>query len=343
MIKNYRSDRCFIIAEISANHNKDIEIAKKLIVSAKKSGADAVKLQTYTPDTLTIDCNSDIFKVGKDTLWSGESFYSLYKKAYTPWEWHKELFEEAKKNNIICFSTPFDKTAIDFLEEINNPIYKVASFEMTDIPLIKYIASKGKPIIMSTGISTLDEIEEAVNACREMGNNKITLLKCTSSYPAPYEEMNIITIQDMKKRFNCEVGLSDHTLGIEVAIAAAALGAKVIEKHITLDKNEKGPDSEFSMEPDEFKSMVKSIRNVEKAIGKVDYSLNDIKIKNRKFARSLFVVKDIKKGEKFTENNIRSIRPSDGLHPRYYEEILGKKSTVDIEFGTPLSWDYIEI
>ncbi len=331
-----------IIAELSANHNHDLKIAKETIKAAKKAGADAIKLQTYTPDTITIDCDSEYFQLKSGTIWDGQSLYELYKKAYTPWEWHEELFETAKKEGLICFSTPFDFSAIDFLEKFDPPYYKIASFEITDIPLIEYAASKGKPMIISTGIATLQEIEDAIAACKNSGNNDITLLKCTSAYPAPIEEANLLTIPDMRKRFGTKVGLSDHTLGSSVAVAAAALGAEVIEKHFILDRDLGGPDASFSMEPEEFAYMVKQIREVEKALGKVTYEPSE-KVKNsRIFKRSLFVVADIKKGEIFTDKNIKSIRPGDGLPPKYLNEIFGKRANCDIKRGTPLKWDFID-
>lgn len=332
----------FIIGEISANHNGKIENAIKLIREAKKAGVDAIKLQTYTADTITLDCKNEYFKIKQGTLWDGVTLYDLYKEAYMPWEWHEELFKVAKEEDIICFSSPFDKTAVNLLEKFDVPAYKIASFEITDIPLIEYIASKGKPIIISTGIADIFDIEEVLCACKRMNNNQVILLKCTSSYPALYEDMNLITIGDMEKRFNCLVGLSDHTLGSEVSIAAVALGAKVIEKHIILNRVEGGPDSAFSMEMDELKDMVYKIRNVEKAIGKIDYSINEKKKKNREFCRSLFVSEDVKAGEILSEKNIRSVRPGYGLHPRYFKDVLGKKFKEDVKKGTPLSMNLIE-
>ena len=308
----------------------------------KESGADAVKLQTYTPDTITINCDNEYFQIKQGTLWDGKTFYQLYKEAYTPWEWHYELKELADKLGLIFFSTPFDKTAVDFLEELKVPAYKIASFEITDIPLIEYTASKGKPVIISTGIATLCDIQEAVEACKRAGNNQIILLKCTSAYPAPLEEANLRTIPNMAETFNCIVGLSDHTLGISVPIASVALGAKVIEKHFILSKNIDSPDKEFSLTPEEFKQMVKAIRDVEKALGKVSYELTEKTKKSRSFARSLFVVKDIKAGEILTEENVKSIRPGYGLHPKYLKDVLGKKARKDIKKGTPLNWELIK-
>jgi pseudaminic acid synthase len=336
------NNNVFIIAELSANHNHDLSIAKETIYAMKESGADAVKLQTYTPDTMTIDCDNEYFQIKQGTLWDGLTLYELYKQAYTPWEWHFELKELAEKLGLTFFSTPFDKTSVDFLEELNVPIYKVASFEITDLPLIEYIASKGKPIIISTGIATIEDIDLAVETCRKNGCEDITLLKCTSAYPAPLEEANLLTIPDMKSRFGVKVGLSDHTLGISAPIAAVSLGAQVIEKHFILDKKLGGPDAAFSLEPKEFKAMVSSIREVEKALGKVTYEVSEKVEKNRVFARSLFVVKDIKKGDILTEDNIRSIRPGYGLHPKYLKGILGKKVKCDIRKGTPLKLEFIE-
>jgi len=332
----------FIIAELSANHKQDLELAKDTIYSIKESGSDAVKLQTYTPDTITIDCNNEYFQIKQGTLWDGKTFYQLYQEAYTPWEWHYELKELAEKLGLVFFSTPFDKTAVDFLEELNVPAYKIASFEITDIPLIEYAASKGKPLIISTGIATLCDIQEAVEACKRVGNDQIILLKCVSAYPASLEDVNLKTIPNMAQTFNCIVGLSDHTLGISVPIAAVALGAKVIEKHFILSRDIDSPDKEFSLTPDEFKEMVKAIREVEKALGKVSYELTEKMKKSREFARSLFVIKDIKAGEIFTEENVRSIRPGYGLHPKFLKEVMGRKAKKDINKGTPLTWNLID-
>lgn len=328
----------YIIAEMSANHCGDIELAKKIIYKAKEIGADAVKIQTYTADTITINSNNEEFQIKDEgNLWKGENLYSLYQKAYTPWEWQKELKEYADQLGIDFFSTPFDFTAVDFLESINVPCYKIASFEAMDYPLIKYAAKLGKPMIISTGVSSLEEIQGAIDACKSVGNNDITILKCTSSYPSQLEDMNIITIKDMIERFSSQgvkIGLSDHSMSNIPAITAVALGARVIEKHFTLDRNLGGADAGFSLNVEEFKYLVQAIRDTEKALGQVDYSINE---DNRKYARSLYVVKDIKKGEKFTSQNVRSIRPAKGLHPKYYEEILEKQAKRDLEFGTPLS------
>lgn len=333
---------CFIIAELSANHNGNLQVAIDTIRAAKKTGADAIKLQTYTPDTLTIDCNNEYFKIQGGTLWDGKTLYELYGEAYTPWEWHKQLFDVAREEGLICFSSPFDFTAVDFLETLDVPAYKIASFEIQDIPLIEYTASKGKPIIMSTGIATEEDIKLAVDTCRKVGNNNIILLKCTSSYPAPLELANLNTIPDLKERFNVEVGFSDHTYGHLAPVVATTLGATVIEKHFILHKEVGGPDADFSLDVDEFTEMVTAVRDTEKLLGNVSYDISEKVKKNRKFARSLFIVEDIKAGEIITEKNVRSIRPGYGLHPKYYKEILGKTLTSDTIKGTPLSLDLIK-
>lgn len=342
-IKLNEYNRCFIIAELSANHGNDINIAKRTIKAAKESGADAIKIQTYTPDTMTIDCDNEYFKINQGTIWDGRYLYDLYKEAYTPWEWQMELKEYANNIGLVFFSTPFDKSAVDFLETMNVPAYKIASFEITDIPLIEYIASKQRPVIISTGIATIEDIQEAVNACRRMNNNNIVLLKCTSSYPAKLEDSNLKTIADLKEKFNVIVGLSDHSIEIEVSLAAIALGAKVIEKHFILDRDIGGPDSLFSLEPNQFREMVEGVRKIEKAIGKVDYELDEKKIKNRELSRSLFIVEDMKVGDTFTSDNIKSIRPGFGLHPKYYNQIIGKTVNCSVKRGTPLSFDLINI
>lgn len=322
----------FVIAELSANHNGSIETAIETIRAAKRAGADAIKLQTYTADTITIDCDKEDFII-KGTIWEGRKLYELYKEAYTPWEWHQELFDVAKKEGLVCFSSPFDKTAVDFLETLECPIYKIASFEITDIPLIEYVASKGKPIIMSTGIATLEDIELAIETCKNAGNNQISLLKCTSSYPAPIDEANMAMIPDFAKRFGITVGLSDHTMGSTVPVVAIALGAKIIEKHFILDRNIGGPDASFSMNEKEFTDMVKAVREAEKAVGEVTYKLTDKQIKGRDFSRSLYVVKAINKGEIITEEHVRSIRPGFGAHPKELRNIIGKVADRDWEFG----------
>lgn len=332
----------YIIAEMSANHMQNIERAKQIIKEAKMAGADAIKIQTYRPDTITVDCYGNEFLCTPGSPWEGMNLYELYKTTYTPWEWHDELFECAKKNEIDMFSTPFDLTAVDFLDKYNMPAYKIASYEINDIPLIKKVAMKKKPIIISTGLATLSDIELAVNTCKAVGNNNIILLKCVSEYPTPYADMNIKTLINMSETFRCITGLSDHSLGSSVAIAAVALGAKVIEKHFTLSRKDGGADASFSMEPEEFAKMVSDIRNVEQSLGKVSYELSERQKKSRERSRSLYIVEDIKKGEIFTEKNIKSIRPGYGLHTRYYEEILGKKCTKEAKKGTALKWEYIE-
>lgn len=335
------SKQTFIIAELSANHLHNFDLAVKTIKSIKEAGADAIKLQTYTADTITIDSENEYFRIRQGTLWDGDTLYKLYKEAYTPWEWQPELKKIAEDLGLVCFSSPFDKTAVDFLEKMNVPAYKVASFEITDIPLIEYIASKGKPVIISTGIATLADIEEAVKACRRMGNEQVALLKCTSAYPSPLEDVNLNTIPNLKDTFKTVVGLSDHTLGISVPLAAVALGAKIIEKHFILDRNLGGPDAAFSLEPQEFKAMVEAVREVEKALGGVSYELTDKMKKSREFSRSLFIVKDVKEGEVFSEINIRSIRPGFGLHPKYLNDVLGKRAAKSVTKGTPLNWHLI--
>lgn len=338
-MRQYSKNSVFIVAELSANHNHNKQTAIDTIKAAKRAGADAIKLQTYTPDTLTIDCDNANFQI-KEGIWEGRTLYDLYQEAYTPWEWHEELFRVAREEGLVCFSTPFDKTAVDFLEKLNNPIYKIASFEIQDIPLIEYAASKGKPMIMSTGIAELEDIELAVKTCRDAGNNDITLLKCTSSYPAPIEEANLATIPDLQKQFGVEVGLSDHTLGIVAPVVAVILGARVIEKHFILDKSIGGPDASFSLDEKKITAMVKSVREAEKAVGEVRYELSDKVKKSKIFGRSLFAVKNIKAGEKFTDENVRSIRPGYGLHPKYLPEILGKPTKTDLNKGTPLNLDH---
>lgn len=332
----------FIIAEMSANHLQDFDKAVEIIKAAKEAGADAIKLQTYTPDTITIDCDNEYFQITQGTIWDGTTLHKLYQEAYTPWDWQPKLKEIAEKEGLICFSSPFDNTAVDFLEKMDVPAYKVASFEITDIPFIEYIASKGKPVIMSTGIANLSDIEEAVNACKRMGNNQIILLKCTSAYPSPMEEVNLKTIPNLSQTFDVITGLSDHTLGSAVSVAAVALGAKVIEKHFVLSRDEKGPDADFSMEPKEFKKMVEDIRNVEKALGKVTYELTEKQKKSKEHSRSLFIVKDIKEGEIFTEENVRSIRPGFGMKTKYINDILGKTVKMDLKKGTPMEWKFIK-
>ena len=331
----------FIIAELSANHNGDLETAIETIKAAKRAGADCIKLQTYTPDTMTIDSQKSDFIID-GTIWEGRNLYDLYKEAYTPWEWHDKLMAVAKEEGLICFSSPFDKSAVDFLEELNTPAYKVASFEITDIPLIEYIASKGKPVIISTGIAEQEDIELALETCRKAGNDNVAVLKCTSSYPAPINEANMIMVKDFTERFGVISGLSDHTLGNTVPVVATCFGAKIIEKHFILDKSIGGPDASFSLDENEFKEMVDAVRNAESAIGYVDYNLTEKQKKGKDFSRSLYVVKDIKKGEKLTIDNIRSIRPGFGLHPKYFESVLGKLVNADLEKGTPLKFESLD-
>lgn len=333
---NLESDSTFIIAELSANHGGKISIAKETIKAAKEIGANAIKLQTYTADTLTLACNKEDFIINGGTLWDDRKLYDLYKEAYLPWEWHKELFEYAREIGIDIFSSPFDKTAVDFLEQFNPSAYKIASFEITDYELIRYTASKMKPMIISTGIATIDEIQDAVDICRSVGNDEIVLLKCTSAYPAALEDANLLTIPNLAKTFGVVSGFSDHTLGSTAPIVAVTLGAKVIEKHFILDKSIGGADADFSMDKQEFSDMIKAIRDTEKLLGKVDYTMTEKKKKSRQFSRSLYVAKDIKKGETFTEENIRSVRPGYGMHPKYLKDVLGKVADRDFEFGDRL-------
>jgi len=330
----------FIIAELSANHNGSIDTAIETIRAAKRAGADCIKLQTYTSDTMTIDSDKDDFVI-KGTIWDNQNLYKLYQEAYTPWEWHAQLFKVAEEEGLICFSSPFDKTAVDFLEDLNVPAYKIASFEITDIPLIEYVASKGKPVIISTGIAELEDIELAVETCRNVGNNQIALLKCTSSYPAPIDEANMCMVKDLAERFNVISGLSDHTMGATVPVVATALGAKIIEKHFILDRSIGGPDASFSMNEIEFTEMVKSVREAECAIGEVNYTLTEKQKKGKDFSRSLYIVEDMKKGDIITENNVRSIRPGFGLHPKFLNSILGKVVNADLKRGDRFSLDNI--
>jgi len=329
-------EKTLIVAELSGNHNQNFQVAKDTLRAIKKAGADAVKLQTYTPDTITLNCDNKYFQIRQGTIWDGTTLYKLYQKAYTPWDWQPKLKALADKLGLMCFSTPFDNTAVDFLEKMKVPLYKIASFEINDIPLIEYAASRKKPMIISTGIAEEEDIKQALRACRKVGNNDITLLKCTSEYPASFSEVNLLTIPDMQRRFGVKVGVSDHTMGIAVPIAAVTLGASVVEKHFILDKKLGGPDATFSLEPKEFAEMVKGIRDVEKALGRVSYKLTPKLKKSREFGRSLFASADIKKGEKFTDKNIRSVRPAFGLPPKEIRKILGKIALKDIAFGTPL-------
>ena len=341
MIAKEQENRPMLIAELSANHGHDISIAKRSILVAKDAGADAVKIQTYTADTMTIDCDNEYFQVKGGTLWDGRTLYDLYSEAYTPWEWHEELFDYAKEIGIELFSTPFDFSAVDLLESLNVNRYKIASFEITDIPLIEYAASKGKPMIISTGIASLEDIEEAVSACRQKGNDDITLLQCTSQYPADPKDANLRTMIDMKNRFEVKVGLSDHTMGNEVAIIAVALGAELIEKHFIMDRAIGGPDASFSITPNELKLLSDDIKRTRDILGNVSYDLTEKKKNSRIYARSLFVVKDVKKGDSVTPENVRSIRPGYGMNPKHYYEIMGRTFLTDVRKGTPLAWGLI--
>jgi pseudaminic acid synthase len=334
--------KCFIIAELSANHGGKLEIALETVRAAKRAGADAIKLQTYTADTITLDSKKEYFKINQGTHWDGQYLYDLYKDAFLPWEWHKPIFALAKKEGLVCFSSPFDFTAVDFLVKLNCPIYKIASFEITDIPLIEYVASKGKPIIISTGIAEIQDIELAISACKSQGNNDITILKCTSAYPSDPADANLKTIADIQKRFNVKVGLSDHTMGIEAPMIAVAMGAQVIEKHFILDKSIGGADAHFSLDEKEFKQMIDAVRLTEKMMGKIDYEMTEKKQKSRQFSRSLFITKNVNIGETISKDNVRSIRPGFGLHPKELPSIIGKKFSQNQEKGTPLSWDMIQ-
>jgi pseudaminic acid synthase len=332
----------YVVAELSANHHQDFAQAVRIIQAAKEAGADAVKIQTYTADTITIQCDREEFRIGGGTLWDGRTLYQLYNEAFTPWEWQPKLKLIANDLGIDFFSSPFDDTAVDFLEKMNVPAYKLASFELVDIGLIQKMARTGKPLILSTGMATTEEIEEAVQTARQAGASAIALLKCTSAYPATADDMNLRTIPELAKRFDVPVGLSDHTMGSTTAVAAVTLGACIIEKHITLSRSQKGPDSEFSLEPQEFKAMVDAIRFTESALGVVQFGPSQREASSRVFRRSLFVVKDVRRGEEFTAQNVRSIRPAHGLHTRHFLDVLGKRAARDIVRGTPLEWDLVQ-
>ena len=334
--------KAYLIAEMSANHLQDYERAKKIILAAKQAGADAVKLQSYRPDTITIDCRGEEFMATKGSLWEGRNLYELYQEAYMPWEWHEGLFAYAREIGIDIFSSPFDFSAVELLESLNAPAYKIASYEILDIPLIRKCAATGKPVILSTGIATLADIERAVEACRAEGNDQIAILKCVSQYPTPYPDLNLRTIPHMAEAFHCVTGLSDHSMGSAVDVAAVTLGACIVEKHMTLRRADGGADSAFSMEPEEFAGMVADIRNIEQALGRATYELTEVQKRGRKNARSLYVVKDIRAGEIFTPENLRSIRPGRGLPTWHYQEILGKKAAEDLKAGTAMRWEYIE-
>ena len=331
----------YVIAELSANHNQDFEQAVRIIHAAKDAGADAVKLQTYTADTITIESDQECFRIGAGTLWDGRTLHELYAEAYTPWEWQPKLKKIANEIGLDLFSSAFDATAVDFLENMGVPAHKVASFELVDIPLIERMARTGKPLILSTGMATLEEIEEALNAARSAGAKQIALLKCTSAYPALPEQMNLRSIATLSQKFEVPIGLSDHTMGIAVPVAAVALGACMIEKHLTTSRQLKGPDSAFSLEPQEFRAMVDAVRGAAKAMGTAAFRADDLEAKSRTFRRSLFVVQDMKKGDTFTTENVRSIRPAQGLHPRYLAEISGQRAARDIARGTPLAWELV--
>jgi pseudaminic acid synthase len=334
--------RTFIIAELSANHGGRLDIALETVSAAKRTGADAIKLQTYTADTITLDVKNDYFKINKGTLWDGKYLHELYQEAAMPWEWHQAIFARAKEEGLICFSSPFDPTAVDLLETLDVPAYKIASPEITDIQLIELVASKGKPVIISTGMATLEDIELAVDTCKKAGNDKVALLKCTSAYPTPLEEVNLLTLPAIQEKFQCQVGLSDHTLGSIIAGAAVALGAKVVEKHFILNKSVGGPDVNFSLTPEEFEHLVKTIRDIEMALGTVNFDLTESTIKTRSFCRSLFVSEDVKEGETLSPKNIRSVRPGQGLHPKHLHEALGKTFNRSYSKGTPLDSSMFE-
>jgi len=343
-IANYIIDKnspVFIIAELSANHNGSIATAIETVKAAKRAGANCIKLQTFTADTITIDSKTEDFRINQGTLWDGQYLHDLYKTTHLPWEWHEQIMEVAKQEGLVCFSSPFDPTSVEFLETLNVPAYKIASFEITDIPLIELIASKGKPVIISTGIAEQGDIELALDACKRMGNNDIALLKCTSSYPAPIEEANMCMVKDLATRYNVISGLSDHTMGSTVPVVATVMGAKIIEKHFILDHAVGGADASFSMDEAEFTEMVKAVREAEMAIGRIDYTLTEKQRKGRDFCRSLYVVEDIKSGELLTEINVRSVRPGFGMHPKFYNEILGKKVLKNMDKGMPLKWEVI--
>lgn len=336
------SSEVFIIAELSANHNGSLEIAIETIKAAKRAGANCIKLQTYTADTITLDCRKDDFKISQGTIWDGKYLHDLYQEAYTPWEWHETLYDTANKEGLICFSSPFDKTAVDFLEKLNTPAYKIASFEISDIPLIEYVASKGKPIIISTGIADFEDIKLAVETCRKMGNEQIILLKCTSSYPAPIEEANLVMIKKMANDFGVMTGLSDHTMGYLAPISAVCFGAKVIEKHFILDRNIGGPDASFSMNETEFTEMVQAIRTVESSFGTESYELTEKQKNGRSFSRSLYVSENITEGDLITEKNIKSVRPGYSLEPKFYSEIIGKRAKKSFTIGDKIKKEDFE-
>lgn len=341
-IKSIFGDKIFIVAELSANHVQRKDIAIQTIRAAKRAGADAIKLQTYTADTITLNCSSDDFKIKQGTIWDGKYLYDLYQEAYTPWDWHEELFQVAKEEGLVCFSSPFDKTAVDFLETLGNPIYKIASFEITDIPLIEYAAKTLKPIVISTGIATHEDIQLAIDTCRAAGNEDITLLKCTSSYPTPVKEANLCMITDLANKYHVKTGLSDHTIGSVSPIVAATLGAVMVEKHFIMDRSIGGPDASFSMDEREFAQMVEDIRTAELSLGSISYDLTEKMKSGRDFCKSLYVAEDIKTGEVLTEKNVKSVRPGFGLHPKYLKSILGKAVNKDLHAGDRMDLTFVD-
>lgn len=335
-------DHTYVVAELSANHGGSLDVCLETVRAAAAAGADAIKLQTYTADTMTLDSDSEVFQIRQGTLWDGMTLHALYQEAMTPWEWHAPIQAEAKKAGIDFFSTPFDSTAVDFLETLDVPVYKIASFEIADIPLIEYTASKGRPMIMSTGIAGLAEIEEAVAACHRQGNDRITLLKCTSAYPAEPRDANLLTIPNLAQTFGCRVGLSDHTMDKAVAIAAVALGARLLEKHFILDRSVGGPDASFSLNPEEFRSLVDGVRVAEQSLGRIQYGATGQAAANKKFGRSLFIAQDVAAGEALTPENLRAVRPGDGLHTRHYAELIGRKVRRDVKKGAPVDWSLLD-
>jgi pseudaminic acid synthase len=334
-------EKVFIVAELSANHGHDIDIVKKSILKAKEIGCDAVKIQTLRPELITLDCDNEYFRIDTGTIWDGTTLFDLYNETYLPWEWHREIFDYARGIGMPLFSTPFDKTAVDLLEECGNPVYKIASFEITDIPLIEYAAGMGKPMILSTGVATFDEIADAVDACRCAGNGDICLLQCTSEYPASPADANLLTMLDMKEKFKTKIGLSDHTEGALTATVAAAMGASLIEKHFILDKSIGGADASFSADPDELAKLIADVRMAEKIRGRVSYEIGEKKARSRKYVRSLFIAEDVRKGDRVTEENVRSVRPAAGLPPKQLSAVMGKEFTGDYRKGTPLSGEMI--
>jgi pseudaminic acid synthase len=333
----------FIVAEMSGNHNQSLYRAMEIVEAAADSGAHAIKLQTYTPETITLDVNNSDFTINdENSLWQGKNLHNLYKQAYTPWEWHKPLMKKASELGLICFSSPFDETAVDFLESLDVPIYKIASFENNHLPLIRKVAATGKPVIISSGMTSLEDMEEAVNTVKNAGCKELILLKCTSNYPASPEDSNILTIPDMRKHFKCQVGLSDHTMGIGASLAAIAHGATLIEKHFTLDRSDGGVDSAFSMEPSDMSSLVKESKRAWQSLGIIKYGPTKLEEKSLLYKRSLYISQDMKTGEVLSEKNLRIVRPGHGLHPRYYEKLLGEKILKDVKKGEALDWSHVK-